>query len=106
MKSKPNPRSNVKSLINTWITVETEVNKKTLGVAIKQLNDTLGTTYYPSRIIEMGALNRNESNRGARLDREMRIYMFRIVFANVINGYLTDINISKNTINKLSELLN
>jgi len=93
-----------KSLVQSWLEVELNINGRTLSEALFDMNKSLGSAHTHSRVREW-AENRN--GRGKRLPREVRIYMAKVVMPYVLKsaGVSSLAKIDKRTINRLVEQL-
>ena len=92
-----------KTLVQSWLEVEIDFHGKTLAQALRDLNDHLHSTHTHSRVREW---EENRNGRGARLPREIRLYMAKIVLKNVLeaNGVKAQ-GVDKKALNKIAEQL-
>lgn len=70
-----------KSLVQAWLEVELNQNRKTLADALRELNENLGSAHTHSRVREW---EENRNGRGDRLPRAIRVYMGRKVARSVL----------------------
>jgi hypothetical protein len=92
-----------KTLVQSWLEVELEFNNKTLAEALRDLNKHLNSAHTHSRVREW---EENRNGRGARLPREIRLYMAKVVLRHVLesSGVNAD-TLGSRTISKIAEQL-
>ena len=92
-----------KSLVQSWLEVELNINGKTLTQALDSLNRHMDSSHTHSRVNEW---KENRNGRGERLPRELRMHMSKLVIKDVLSnaGINTD-KISKKVLNKVAEQL-
>lgn len=88
-----------KNLVQAWL--EVELTTKNLTETLEALNNYLGSAHTHSRIREW---EENRNNRGERLPREVRVYMAKIVAADVLRASGIDIKkLRKRELNLVAE---
>ena len=80
---KTNGKMKAKTLVQSWLEVELVFNGKTLAEALKELNKHLNSAHTHSRVREW---EENRNGRGARLPREIRLYMAKVVLRHVLES--------------------
>lgn len=106
MKLKANTKTKKlksKSLVQSWLEVELNVNNKSLTEALEALNSKMQSSHTHSRVNEW---KENRNGRGERLPRELRVHMSKLVIKDVLSNAGVDVkNLSKKTLNQLAEQL-
>jgi len=92
-----------KSLVQSWLEVETNINGKSLGQALDSLNKKMKSAHTHSRVNEW---KENRNGRGERLPRALRVHMAKLSIKDVLsnNGVNVD-KLSKKELNKIAEQL-
>lgn len=88
-----------KNLVQAWLFVEMEEDGKTLGEALNDLNEALGTAYTHSRVHEW---RESRNQRGDRLPREVRVYMAKITARSVLSA--AGLNMQGMTTRKITQI--
>ncbi len=92
-----------KSLVQSWLEVELNINGKTLTQALAALNGKMESSHTHSRVNEW---KENRNGRGERLPRDLRMHMAKLVMKDVLKSAGIDADkLSKKTLNKLAEQL-
>jgi hypothetical protein len=80
---KTTAKMKAKTLVQSWLEVELVFNNKTLAEALRDLNKHLNSAHTHSRVREW---EENRNGRGARLPREIRLYMAKVVLRHVLES--------------------
>jgi hypothetical protein len=92
-----------KSLVQSWLEVELNINHKTLAQALESLNTKMDSSHTHSRVNEW---KENRNGRGERLPRDLRIHMSKIVIKEVLTNAGLDVSkISNKVLGRISEQL-
>lgn len=92
-----------KTLVQSWLEVELNINEKTLAEALRDLNKKLDSVHTHSRVREW---EENRNGRGDRLPRKVRSYMAKIVIKHVLEaGKINTSKVNTRTLNKMAEQL-
>ncbi len=92
-----------KTLVQSWLEVELVFNQKSLADALRDLNKHLNSAHTHSRVREW---EENRNGRGARLPREIRLYMAKVVLRHVLESSGVDASkLASKSIAKIAEQL-
>lgn len=92
-----------KTLVQSWLEVELNINNKTLSQALESLNSKMNSSHTHSRVNEW---KENRNGRGERLPRELRVHMSKVVIKEVLANAGVDVSkISNKTLGRISEQL-
>ncbi|MBP9722262.1 MAG: hypothetical protein KBD64_03775 [Gammaproteobacteria bacterium] len=92
-----------KSLVQSWLEVELNINGKTLTEALAALNSKMDSSHTHSRVNEW---KENRNGRGERLPRELRMHMAKLVMKDVLESAgVNTSKLSKKVLNKIAEQL-
>ena len=92
-----------KTLVQSWLEVELNINGKTLSQALEALNDKMHSSHTHSRVNEW---KENRNGRGERLPRELRVHMSQLVVKHVLANAGLDVSkISRQALSKIAEQL-
>ena len=92
-----------KTLVQSWLEVELNINGKTLTQALAALNSKMDSSHTHSRVNEW---KENRNGRGDRLPRNLRCHLAKVVIKDVLAsaGVNTD-KLPKKALNKIAEQL-
>jgi hypothetical protein len=92
-----------KTVVQSWLEVELVFNGKTLADALRDLNKHLNSAHTHSRVREW---EENRNGRGARLPREIRLYMSKVVMRHVLESSGVDVrSLQSRVISRIAEQL-
>lgn len=92
-----------KTLVQSWLEVELNINGKTLTQALASLNDKMDSSHTHSRVNEW---KENRNGRGDRLPRELRSHLAKVVIKDVLaNAGINTDKLPKKVLNKIAEQL-
>lgn len=92
-----------KTLVQSWLEVELNINGKTLSQALDALNTKMQSSHTHSRVNEW---KENRNGRGERLPRELRVHMSKLVIKDVLSNAGLDVSkVSKTVLAKIAEQL-
>lgn len=92
-----------KTLVQSWLEVELNINGKTLTQALDALNKKMKSSHTHSRVNEW---KENRNGRGERLPRELRTHMAKLVIKNVLESAgISLAKLPQKTLNKIAEQL-
>lgn len=102
MKSKTKALK-AKTLVQSWLEVELNLNNKSLGQALDALNSKMNSSHTHSRVNEW---KENRNGRGERLPRDLRVHMSQLVIKDVLAGAGLDVSkLTRKALNKIAEQL-
>lgn len=92
-----------KSLVQSWLEVELNVNNKSMTEALNSLNKKMDSAHTHSRVNEW---KENRNGRGERLPRDLRTHMAKLVIKEVLENAGLDVSkVTKKTLNRIAEQL-
>lgn len=103
IKSTKSKTIKAKTLVQSWLDVELNINGKNLTGALQALNTKMGSAHTHSRVNEW---KENRNGRGERLPRDLRVHMAKLVIKDVLSNAGLDVSkVSKATLNRIAEQL-